>query len=197
MVAGRSVARHDPNVDGLGGAQKELGALPTGDMGLQPGAFRRDAGTFGRHVITLGNALAGRFKGLLDDGMLGNAAVMLVHGASERRHGRSAVDPSHAGTAETVLKQCPQIAREDVAFDERVAEIGDADGAVECLDMGQLRVEMVHASASAARKVENGFHILGPNLLERDLPAVAHDSYDGLGGLWSRHHFHVFLINVG
>ena len=122
---------------------------------------------------------------------------MLVDSAAEGHQRRAAIDPTHARTAETALEQRAEIVCQDIALNERVAEIGDTHRATERRDATQLRIERVHATRLTARKVGNGLHAFRPSLLEIHLSAMAYDGYDGRGCLGCGHHLGLVRLDFG
>ena len=197
MHRGRLVVGFDGDANRLRTAQKQPRTLPRGYIGKRSRTLRGDLRALCGHIIALRNALPPLIEGLFHHAELPHTTILLLHRAAESRQGRTTVDPTHTRTAKALLKQLAQVAREDIAFDERVAEIGNAHRPVELFHLAELGIERIHAARLAGREIGNRLHAFGPHLLKCHRLALLILRHNGPGHLGCRHHIRLLAHALG
>ena len=96
--------------------------------------------------IALGDALHLRIERALHHFVFSQALEGMTDGLTEAIDLTGTIDPPHAIAAKLRLELFAEVARQDIALNERIAEISDAHRTVQLLDTCQLLIEMVHAA---------------------------------------------------
>ena len=119
------------------------------------------------HEIALVDTFYGSVEGLFHDLVLVEEPELLNDGAPETVNLIAGVYPPCATTAKLLLQTLAEMGGEDVALDEGVAEIGNADGPTYGVAVGKHPVEMIHTAGLPFAVVVDKGDALRPVFLNR------------------------------
>ena len=126
-----------------GGAEEESGGVPGIEVMAGGDAMIAEMGlAAGGGEIALGDTLELLIEGALHHFILLQAAEGMPYRLAEGGRLTAAIDPPHSTSAKARLELLAEVARQDVALDERVAEIGNAQGTPQLVDATELGEEM-------------------------------------------------------